>query len=1034
MSNLLTFTQGRGKIRHVAKIRFALGLFLLLGMLGSISPISPAVASPDVVKWSTVNIPTEGESGNWGLADGSDVQHLTMAIDGTLYGYANPSGTSYRLYKSTDGGYGWSYIGQVQDNIVDIATAQDDANTIGYATSSKVYKSTDAGSSFMLLPPNPGGAGSNNVEITSIAVAYVGYHIIAIGTRDTDNSEYGGVYILDESKSFIWIDTNLGNYDVYAVAFSPNFAVDGQLVAVVTDETDTLVATRIGNGGWGTIIGDARLDKDNSGTPTSVSVDTSANIAFPDGYNAITGDRVLFVAIDAGAENGDVYRINGVVAPGNSIATDLNTGAAYGLSNVDVTTLAVTGNGTTANLLAGAAGSTQVYFSPNGGINWTRSIRPPTGQSKTYVLMAPDFNKAYAATSGTESAFSYTADGGVTWNQISLIDTGISNIIDLAISPSYSQDNTLFMLTYGGEHSLWRSLDSGTRWERVLTSTLTNVDSINKVKLPPNSNSSQVVFIAGSSNGNPAIWKSTDNGQNFMLRTTHDPTSGASFTIDAWAVVNDDTLFIGSYDGSNGLVYHTTHGGLFYTTKAVAGTKSLYSIALSPSYDQDGAILAGNIYGEVYWSDDNGISFELLGQQLPELISGGSDSNDVTVAFDPGYSHNNTVYAASHCQKGVTNSSAIYRFIIGSSTSWKSIDSTLPSGAIIKQVIVSADGALYATNAKAGGGMERCLNPTYPLGPAFETVTHSLDNDATLTGLWLYYNQVWSIDTTNDRVMTYTDSLTLPITLTSPPDEASGIDINNVSLDWETLSGATKYKWQFDYDTDFSTVPTGFEGDTKASSARLPALELATTYYWRVRATEPVLSLWSAKWSFTTSLGYGATAPKLYHPEAGEREVPLKPVFQWNATAGADSYELLVSTDVSFANPIIVKIGDYALPATAWQCDINLNCDTAYYWKVRACSSDTHSAWSAVSAFTTESAPEPAPEPPPESSPPPQSVSPSDSSPLLQPALLSESSPPPEATTPDWAKSLMHLGTALLLTMLAVLITVIILTVRIGRL
>ena len=400
------------------------------------------------------------------LADGSDVQHLTMAIDGTLYGYATPSGTSYTLFKSTDGGYNWSYIGEVNDNIIGIATAPDDANIIGYATSSRVYKSIDAGNSFILLTPNPGGAGSNNVEITSIAIARRDSNsVIAIGTRDTDNGQYGGIYIIDENLSPNWSDSDLGNYDVYAVAFSPDYAVDGQLVAVVTDETDTIVTARIGNSGWGESINDARLDKDNSRTPTSVSVDTSAAIAFPDGYNATSEDQILFVAIDAGAENGDVYKINSVMAPGNSVATDLNIGSAYGVSNIDVTTLAVAGNATTANLMAGAAGSTQVYFSFDSGTNWTMSTKPPTGQSKTYVLMAPDFSgngRAYAATSGTESAVSYTNDGGVTWNQIGLIDTSIQTaggILDLSPSPNYSQNSTLFMLTYGGEHSLWRSLN-----------------------------------------------------------------------------------------------------------------------------------------------------------------------------------------------------------------------------------------------------------------------------------------------------------------------------------------------------------------------------------------------------------------------------------------------------------------------------------------------------------------------------------------------------------------------------------------------
>ena len=986
----------------------ALGLLLL----GLSSFTTPTMASPDLVKWSRVNIPADGDTGDWGLASGSDVQHLTMAIDGTLYVYGK--GLSYTLYKSVDQGYSWSAMGRVEDAIVDIATAPDDANVVYYATSSHVYESTDGGESFLPLLANPGGAGGNNIEITSLDVAKdftePTTDIIAVGTRDMDEDEFGGVYLLDVAHPFTYTDTEAGNYDVYAIAFSPNHRDDGQLVAVVTDEVDTIVTCKIGDQGWGTSIGDATLNKDNSKTPAPVAVDTSATIAFPNDYNCdvLSGAYVQFVAIDAGDENGDVYLIEGVQAPGRSLAADLDIGWADNLKNVDVTGLAISGNADTAHLIAGAAGSAEIYLSTDGGESWERSTKPPTGQSETYVLMAPHFaNKgiAYAATSGAESAFSVSRDSGVTWNQTSLIDTKISDIVDLAPSPNYSQDNTLFMLTYhtGGEHSLWRSLNDGTDWERVYTSALAYVEQIDRVKLPPQYDSdNQVVFLAGSSNGNLAIWKSTDNGQSFRRKIVR-------FPMDTWAVVDDTTLFIGSYDGSNGLVYLTTNSGLTYSEGAVAGSQSLNSITLSPDYNEDETILVGNKDGWVYWSEDNGASFE----PLPPHATSKPLSGTITVAFDPKYSANNTVYAASD-----TEGEDIYRFIIGKSDAWEAIDS--PTGGMIGQIIASAEGTLYAANFKADGGMERCLNPTYPLGPTFETVTKGLDDGAKLIGLWLREHRLWSIDTAHTKLVTYNDSLAQPVSLTSPPDEAPGVGTivndtaRNISLDWETLEGADEYEWQLDYDTDFSTVPSGFESTTRASSAQLPALDLATTHYWRVRATEPVLSPWSDKWSFTTSLGAEAPAPSLESPKAGASDVPINPIFQWSAIAGAECYELVVSTEATLDNPTILKTDAYALPTTAWQCNTDLNYNTTYYWKVRAISADTCSAWSAVSAFSTEPPPSPQSTPPPE---PPQ---------------------PPSPATPDWTEWLMSMGGALLLVfllvMMAMFITMIILVIKVSRL
>ncbi len=993
-----------------------------MSLLISIYPTSPATATPDEAKWSRVNIPTEGEAGNWVLASGSNIQHLTMADDGTLYGYANPSGTSYTLFKSTDAGYSWSYSGKVKDAIVALATAPDDADIIYYATASNIYKSADAGNSFRLWGREIGGAGSANITITSLAVTRQDSHyLVAVSTGDSDSSQYGGVYTLNESGPLpSWLDTNIGNYDVLALAFSSNFAADRQLVSMVTNETDTLIINRIDDGDWSRVIANAIIEG---------LVARAVAIAFPDNYDATSEDPMLFVGIDTGSNQGDVYRVNLARSPDYSAATDLDIGDAYNLSNVDVSGLAISGKTNAASLLAGTASSTHVYISTNSGLNWIRSTKEPTGQSLTSVVMTPDFTSsqiAYAATSGTESALSYTTDGGVTWNQLALIDTKISGngIIDLAVSPNYSQDNTLFILTFDGTHteySLWRSLSGGAKWERVFSSTLPNVDSINLVELSPKyGNGSKVVFLAGTGIGNPAIWKSTDNGQTFLYRD-------APSSFDIWTVVNDNTLFLGSFNGSSGLVYSTTNSGFSYSDEVTVGSQALNSIVLSPNYEQDETILIGNTNGWVYYSSDNGTVFK----PLPLDATSPPLTGSITVAFDSKFTSNNTVYAASN-----SATKGIYRFIINKSTKWESIDSTLPVSGTLSQLAVSTDGVLYATNSQSvdttnkKGGMERSLNPTYSLGPTFETVTRGLDDGATLGRLWLRGNQLWSIDTKNTRLMTYTDSLALPVILTSPPNKASGTGTRNVILEWETLKGATDYKWQLDYDTDFSTVPTDFEGDTKASAARLPALDTDTIYYWRVRATEPVVSPWSTKWSFTTALGHTVVAPELLSPEAGAAEVSLKPLFQWSALAGADSYELIVSTDFSFGNPTIVKMDEYALPATAWQSNINLDYNTTYYWKIRAISSSDHSAWSATGVFTTESPPvqtSPAPEPEVSSSQSPQLSSP----PLPPPSPAALAPPSPllaQSALPDWA---IYVGGALLLTTVILLITLLlVVTIR----
>jgi len=995
----------------MAKIGLALGLLLVLSLLGSILPITPAVATPEEVKWSEVNIPTEGKPGKWVLADGSHVQHLTIAIDDSLYGYVKNGGGDW-LFKSDNDGRSWSQTDYEGNAITDIACSSLDADLLYVTDGSHVYQSDDAGSSFYMIADATLPALDTNESITCLDAGFMDDEpYLFIGTADGDNGNFGGVWYLAETHFGAgWIDLEVGNYDVYSIACSPRFKDDALAIAVVTDESKTYAVNNYGVvGEWSNRV--ELVD----GSANSFAISAASDICFPSDFDE-TYELFVGVVSDTLGITGDVYQVT--------------SDTAYELSiNKNISSLDLIGEAFNTELLAGENDSAEVWYSPDDGDTWHSTDKLPSGDGPTYVVMAADFansGRAYAATSGTESAFSYTADGGITWNQLSLIDTKISNIADLSLSPNYSQDDTLFMLTFDEEHikhSLWRSLNGGARWERVFTSSLANVDSVTLVELSPQyGNGSQVVFLAGISNGNPAIWRSTDNGQSFIPRS-------APFPVDIWAVVNDNSLFIGCYDAINnlGLVYATTNSGRSYPTGAVAGSQSLNSIALSPNYEQDKTILVGSTDGWVYWSNDNGTTFE----PLPADASTPPFTDSVVVAFDPDYSHNDTVYAANNTEATTDSKERIYRFIIGESDTWESIDTSLAEGGMLSQLIVSAEGTLYATNsqpvdaADKEGGLERCLIPTYSLGPTFETVTRGLDDGVKLTGLWLYDNQLWSIDTANTRLMTYTDSLTLPVTLTSPPDKVPGIDTGNVNLDWEALTGATSYKWQLDYDTDFSSVPTEFEGNTDVSSARLPTLELATTYYWRVRATEPVLSPWSAKWSFTTSLGGEVIAPKLYNPETGARGMPLKPIFQWSAIAEANGYELLVSTDVSFTNPIIVKIDAYALPATAWQCDITLDYDTTYYWKVRATSSESHSAWSAVGAFTTEPPPLLEPSPPPELSPPPTPP---------QPEELPAPPPPPPAspqtTTPDWVKYLIG---ALLASVVLLSAIVLVLVVGIRR-
>jgi hypothetical protein len=264
--------------------------------------------------------------------------------------------------------------------------------------------------------------------------------------------------------------------------------------------------------------------------------------------------------------------------------------------------------------------------------------------------------------------------------------------------------------------------------------------------------------------------------------------------------------------------------------------------------------------------------------------------------------------------------------------------------------------------------MERSLNPA-SASPAFETITSGLSKGATLYGLWQTGHFLWSLDTTNTKLMTYNDTLTAPPMPASPDDGASALGnlvdhtVRGINLDWEPAAGATGYEWECDYNDDFTSVSGVFGDHTSGTSTRLPALEPATTYHWRVRASSPALSPWSERRSFTTVMDTEAVILRPESPAAGATGVPVKPDFQWTAIIGAEAYELLVDTDLEMDEPVIARTGEYAIAGNVWHCDVSLDYATTYYWKVRATNASTSSAWSTTGFFTTEKAPEETPAP-----------------------------------------------------------------------
>jgi hypothetical protein len=429
-------------IKHFSCLAAAITVFLIIPYGGSYI----AEGASNTARWQQANIPAPGAEYGWLLASGSDITCLAIDSNGILY--AAVSGMPSNLYKSMDDGNSWQAAGSGTDTIIDMAIAAD--NTLYYATAYNIgrYKSD----SNIIVSTITGRFNDPDTVISSIDVSsYKNNHAILVGTKNQNNGQFGGVYVIYCDTMLQWQDLGLTGCDVYSVAFSPRFTEDNSIVVMANDENNTFITWKEGSGNWEGTIGNA-VFTDSTGNPLTVM--ETAEIAFPDDYDADVnrGNCVLYAALNTGTNDGDVYIVYGRNKPQQSVAEDLNIAASYGHDSIDITAFDLCGSIGDISMMAGTAGENSIYISPDSGRSWQQGKKPPSGEEVTALVMSAGYknnSKAYCVTTGSESAFSVSIDRGSNWNQCGLIDTTVDIIIETAVSPGYDIDETLFLLTWG---------------------------------------------------------------------------------------------------------------------------------------------------------------------------------------------------------------------------------------------------------------------------------------------------------------------------------------------------------------------------------------------------------------------------------------------------------------------------------------------------------------------------------------------------------------------------------------------------------
>src|SRR5437867_2978126 len=165
----------------------------------------------------------------------------------------------------------------------------------------------------------------------------------------------------------------------------------------------------------------------------------------------------------------------------------------------------------------------------------------------------------------------------------------------------------------------------------------------------------------------------------------------------------------------------------------------------------------------------------------------------------------------------------------------------------------------------------------------------------------------WRVSASNaGGTSAYSSAWSFTTIVASPPPPVLASPANNaasqptsLTLSWNASSGATSYHVQVSTSSTFTTLEVD---DAGLSSTSDPVSGLAnnTTYYWRVSASNPGgTSAYSLPWSFTTIVA-APTVPVAASPPNSATSQPTSLTLSWNASSGATSYHVQVSTSSTF--------------------------------------------------------------------------------------------------------------------------------------
>jgi len=626
-----------------------------------------------------------------------DVSALAVANDGATIWAASDNGNA-GLYFSTNGGMmfnptpanpvtGSAFAANRVITHIDIAP--DNPSVVIVSDNfSTVWFTTNGGISWASLGKPSDGIVTDVAASPAMAGSILGrYYFATTADNTTTAVTTGGVWELGTpAAGATWRGWNAGaltnRYDFMALEVTPGFVGD-QSICVVGATDNTQVDFMVLNVNTNTVTDNVTIVTGTTHDyvfPLAAGTNiASADIALPMDFDATTIANIrayVGVGTNTAQATDDVYRIDG------RAFRRLNA-----VTTIAVNTVSFSGVINGGTLFLGEWANSNVRYSTDptsGAPTWINSAKSPTGgngawavnRGLTIVRVAPDFatsNKVYAGTSGVESAFSRSLNGGKSFNQKALIDTRIHAISDVMPTPDgktiyvSTSDNGTDMTTgtTSDFESLWKSsIPTGApTWERIRLSIVAGVpanwgnasgDTI--IRLNPDwATTPRLYWSQRGGAGNTNIQTSSDGGDTYSNRICP-----AGTTIQDLAVEDGSILYVGA--NGSAFVYRSTNAAYTWGPPVDGQGGNVNTLAMAPSYPYKpvaGNVLVGGT-GAVGVSTNGGTSFARYNAGFPGTV------NTLQVLADQNYATNNTIYAGD--TGGTSNGT--FRLVPAAGANW----------------------------------------------------------------------------------------------------------------------------------------------------------------------------------------------------------------------------------------------------------------------------------------------------------------------------------------------------------------------------